>query len=170
LELAHKITAIQSLTNLETGITFNVGVVRGGTRPNIIPDWAEAEIDLRIKTGSQEQEALRQIEAVVEHNWIEGTRSLLEGGITRPPLPPTPGNLRLFHDLQKIGLELGLKLDALESGGGSDANLVAQLGIPVLDGLGPVGGGHHSEEEYLEIPSLYPRIQLLSEYLSRLSK
>lgn len=168
-ELAQRIVEIQNLSDPDRGVTFNVGAVRGGSRPNIIPDWAEAQIDLRIKTGIQVKEALAALREVTSRTTVVGTVNRLEGGISRPPLESTAANIELFKEFQRIGRELGMSLGMLESGGGSDANLAAQSGVPTLDGLGPVGGGHHSAREYLEIPSLYLRIRLLTAFLKRLS-
>jgi len=167
VELARKMTEIYRLTDLKEGITFNPAVVRGGSRPNIVPDYAEVAIDLRLKTAAQERRALECLHEIVGRRWITGTESRLEGMITRPPMEPTPANLRLYQEFKTIADALGMTLGRTESGGGSDANLAAACGVPVIDGLGPVGGGHHTEDEYMEIPSLYRRIQLLTEYLKR---
>lgn len=167
VEMAHKIIAIQQLSDLKTGMTFNPAVVKGGSKPNIIPDYAEVEIDLRLKTAAQERQALECLNEVVQRRWIAGTKSWLEGMITRPPMEPTPANLQLYQEFKLIADDLGIALGRMESGGGSDANLAAACGVPVIDGLGPVGGGHHTEDEYLEISSLFLRIKLLTEYLSR---
>lgn len=167
VELAHKITEIYRLSDLKTGVTFNPAVIKGGSRPNIVPDYAEVEIDLRLKTVAQERQALERLNEIVGRRWIPETESRLEGMITRPPMEVTPANLQLYQEFKTIGDDLGITLGYVESGGGSDANLAAACGVPVIDGLGPVGGGHHTEEEYLEIPSLYRRIKLLAEYLKR---
>lgn len=168
LELARKIIAVQGLTRPEQGITLNVGVVSGGVRPNIIPDYATAEIDLRIKTNEQAERLIAALREIRTENSVPGTSAELSGGITRPPWESTLGGRELFKRFQLIGKKIGLELGAFESGGGSDANLAATTGVPTIDGLGPVGGGHHSEDEYLVIPSLWRRIELLAEFLKRL--
>ncbi|TCL73242.1 glutamate carboxypeptidase [Hydrogenispora ethanolica] len=167
LELAHKIIDIQSLTDLAAGVTLNVGVVQGGQRPNIVPDLAVAEIDLRTVRPGQETRVMAELRRIARECRVPGTRATLSGGITRPPMPASPAGRRLFEEFQKAARGLGFELTACESGGGSDANLVAALGIPVIDGVGPSGGGYHSETEYLEIPSLFRRIDLLAEVLGR---
>jgi glutamate carboxypeptidase len=165
LEMAHKIIAVQNLTDLEAGVTLNVGVVSGGFRPNIVPDFAAAEIDLRIVRPGQETPVIEAMERIARECRVPGTSGSLGGGITRPPMPATPAGLELLKKFQAAAGRLGFELGGVESGGGSDANLAASVGAAVIDGVGPIGGGHHSEDEYLEIPSLFRRIDLLAEFL-----
>lgn len=165
LELAHKIIAIQELTDLAAGITLNVGVISGGIRPNIVPDYAEAEIDLRIVCAGQETEVQDQLNRITASSRVNGVSAKLNGGITRPPMPLLPQNEKLYHDFANVARGLGLSLGTFHSGGGSDANFTSVLGVPTIDGVGPQGGGHHSEAEYLELPSLEKRIALLAEFL-----
>jgi glutamate carboxypeptidase len=165
VELAHKILAVQSLTDLAAGVTLNVGVVAGGNRPNIVPDLATAEIDLRLVRPGQEERVIEGLKRITLECQVPGTKAKLSGGITRPPMPSNPGTLDLYEKFRVVADRLGFELGSEESGGGSDANLVAPLGVPVIDGVGPIGGGHHSDQEYLEIPSLYRRIDLLAEFL-----
>ncbi|HOJ77907.1 MAG TPA: M20 family metallopeptidase [Bacillota bacterium] len=165
LELAHKIIAIQALTDFSQEITLNVGEIKGGSRPNIIPDYATAEIDLRIKKAGQDQKVIAELNRIVSGSTIAGTTCKFSGSITRPPMELTAANLNLFNRFQVIGKKLGIELGKVESGGGSDANLAAETGVPSIDGLGPIGGGHHSESEYMVISSLQQRIDLLAEFL-----
>ncbi|MCL6590740.1 MAG: M20 family metallopeptidase [Firmicutes bacterium] len=163
--LARQIIDIHHLTRLDEGITFNTGVISGGVRPNVIPDYAEAEIDLRITHAGQIPNALEDLQRVTASTGVPGTFARLTGEITRPPMPETPANIQLFYRLKKVAAEMGLPLGTFKSGGGSDANFTAALGTPTLDGLGPIGGGHHSESEFLSLPSLQQRIDLLSRFL-----
>lgn len=165
LELAHKIIAIQSLSRIEKGITLNVGTVSGGVRPNIVPDLAMAEIDLRIIGPEQADPVINELKNIVANCKIPGTTARLSGGITRPPMPLNEVNYQLYQSIRDVGLKLGMELGAVESGGGSDANFAGALGAPTIDGVGPIGGGHHSEAEYLNIPSLESRINLLVSFL-----
>lgn len=167
LELAHKIIAIQELTDLTAGITLNVGVVSGGIRPNIVPDYAEAEIDLRIVYTGQETKVQDNLNRIAATSKVNGVLAKLSGGITRPPMPLLPQNEKLYNDFAKVARGLDMKLGIFHSGGGSDANFTSELGVPTIDGVGPQGGGHHSEAEYLELPSLERRIKLLTEFLKR---
>lgn len=165
LELAHQIIKIQGLSRVEQGITLNVGTITGGVRPNIVPDYAMAEIDLRIVRPEQEGPVLRELQEITSSCKIPGTKARFEGKITRPPMPSNEINLQLYEKIKSIGRSIGMELGALESGGGSDANFTAALGVPTVDGLGPIGGGHHSEGEYMNISSLERRIKLLASFL-----
>ncbi len=165
LELAHQIIAVQDLTDLAAGITLNVGVVQGGIRPNVVPDFAAAEIDLRTVRPGQETRISAALQRIAAEARVPGTKATLSGGMTRPPWPANPGTMRLFEEFQTLARRLGFELGTTESGGGSDANLVAAAGVPVIDGVGPSGGGCHSEAEYLEVPSLLRRIDLLADFL-----
>jgi glutamate carboxypeptidase len=167
LELAHKIIAIQELTDLTAGVTLNVGVVSGGIRPNIVPDYAEAEIDLRIVCAGQETKIQDNLNRITSTSRVNGVHAKLSGGITRPPMPLMPQNEKLYNDFANVARSLGMKLGTFHSGGGSDANFTSALGVPTIDGVGPQGGGHHSEAEYLELSSLERRIGLLTEFLRR---
>jgi glutamate carboxypeptidase len=167
-ELAHKVVEIGKLTALEQGITLNVGTIRGGTRANVIPDYAVAEVDLRFKVAGSEQSILDRLRQITAVSHIAGVTARLNGGITRPSMECAPGNMHLFQLLRETGKALGMELTTYESGGGSDANFVAAVGTPVVDGVGPMGGGLHTETEYLEIPSLARRIALLTGVLPRL--
>ncbi len=168
LELAHKIIAIQELTDFDAGITLNVGVVGGGLRPNIVPDYAEAEIDLRIIEAGQEEKALADLNRITASNKVNGVAAKISGGITRPPMPFCERNDALYRKYRDVALSMGFQVGVHSSGGGSDANFTAALGIPTIDGVGPVGGGHHSEAEYLSIPSLQNRIMILGEFLKHI--
>lgn len=162
LEMAHKIIAIQALTGCLPGITLNVGVTGGGVRPNIVPDYAEAEIDLRFQNPGDEEKVIQELKKIACQTQIAGCTGKLKGGVTRPPMPLNDDNLQLYKLLKGAGAEIGISLGTFQSGGGSDANFTAALGIPTVDGVGPIGGGHHSDAEYLSLPSLWQRIQLLA--------
>ena len=158
-ELAHHILSAQSLTDYARGTTVNVGVVRGGTRSNVVPDTASAEIDFRILDPSD----VARLQA-----WADGLQPVIPGTqvsarleVNRPPMPRDARMIASFERARSIGAELGLALEAGGTGGGSDANFVAPLGVPVLDGLGPVGEGAHSERESVRISSIPERAALL---------
>ena len=162
-ELAHHILAAQALTDYARGTTVNVGVVRGGTRSNVVPDTASAEIDFRILDPSD----VARLQA-----WVDGLQPVIPGAsvsarleMNRPPMPQDARMIASFERARAIGAELGLALEAGGTGGGSDANFVAPLGVPVLDGLGPVGDGAHSERESVRISSIPERTALLAALL-----
>ena len=160
LELAHQIRAISELTDLKRGITLNVGVVRGGTRTNVVASQAEADIDLRItrKTdGAMMERKVRTLRPVNRHCKLR-----IEGGVNRPPMERTRMVAALFQLARKIALELGFSLEEIAVGGGSDGNFTAGLGIPTLDGLGAVGEGAHAPHESILAAELPRRTALLA--------
>ena len=159
-ELAYHILDAQKLSDTMRGTTVNVGVVSGGTRPNVVPDEAQALIDFRIL----EDQEFARLEEWAKHltPHIDGTRLSASITLNRPPMPRDATMIRAFQKTQAIGRSLGLDLEEGSTGGGSDANFVAPLGVPVLDGLGAVGDGAHSEREYILTQSLAERSALLA--------
>jgi glutamate carboxypeptidase len=158
LELARQVGAASRLTDLERGVTLNVGVVRGGIRPNVVPDLAEAELDLRylsIEDGRRAEAALRALQPETP-----GVRLELEGGLGYPPLERGPHVLRVYEAARRVAQELGLALDEVTTGGASEASFAAALGVPTLDGLGADGDGAHAEDEHVLIHSLPERAAL----------
>lgn len=166
-ELAHHILAVQRLTDYERGTTTNVGLVSGGTRTNVVPDEARAVADFRV-TSSEEVDRIRQWAATVKPV-LEGTQVNVNVTQDRPPMPRDSRMADTFQKAQLIAARLGLSLREGSTGGGSDANFVAALGMPVLDGLGGVGNGAHSESEYVLIDSLPERAALLAAILTEWS-
>lgn len=169
-ELAHKVLKLEELTNYEKGTTVNVGVINGGTAANVVAEYCEALIDVRITKLEEGPIIDQKIRNIVAQNHIEGTHSELEGGIMRPPMERTEGNLRLFEVAKKIGNTIGMNLSEKVTGGGSDGNFTSALGIPTLDGLGPAGGGSHGKDEFIQLDTIVPRTSLLALLLIELSK
>jgi glutamate carboxypeptidase len=162
-ELARQVIALHALNDAERGISLNVGVIGGGTWANVIAAEAEAEIDVRVAHTAdvpRMEFAFADLRATVP-----GTRLEWSGGWTRPPLERSDGAARLFARAHEHGRELGLDLTEGSSGGGSDGNLVGALGVPVLDGLGPLGGGAHAVDEHVVVASLAERAELLARLL-----
>jgi len=160
LELAHQIQAISRLTDLKRGVTLNVGVVRGGTRTNVIAAEAMAEVDLRIA---------RKADGAVMERKVRGLRPVnpkcrieIEGGINRPPMERTKQVVALYELARKIAHELGFSLAEIAVGGGSDGNFTGGIGIPTLDGLGAVGEGAHASHESIIAAELPRRAALLA--------
>jgi len=163
-EMAHQILALQKLTDYAAGTTVNVGVVKGGSRSNVVPDECQIEVDLRVMTPA---DADRVCAAIAAHRPLNSKATLsVTGGMNRPPMPRTEKIAAAFAAAQKIAVSLGLKLGEGGTGGGSDANFIAPLGVPLLDGLGPIGNGAHSEREHVLIKSLPERTALLAGILS----
>lgn len=163
-ELAHHILAVQKLTDYARGTTVSVGVVSGGTRTNVVPDQARALVDFRIATND-EAERIRKWASQCTPI-IEGTQVTVKVRQDRPPMPRDKLMENTFQKIQALASLLGMHLSEGSTGGGSDANFVAALGIPVMDGLGAVGEGAHSEREYVLIDSLAERAALLATILN----
>jgi glutamate carboxypeptidase len=159
-ELAHHVLAAQGLTDYSVGTTVNVGVISGGSRTNIVPDEARARLDMRVKTAEEAQRVTEWL--IARQPQLEGTSVEVTGGLNRPPMPRDALMIRTFEKAQQIASTIGLKLTEGGTGGGSDANFVAPLGVPVLDGLGALGNGAHTEREHIVIASLPERTALLA--------
>jgi len=159
-ELAHQVLRLQGMTDYGRGTTVNVGWIQGGTRTNIVPERASARVDLRVRTRAEGE----RMDAVIKglQPVLPGARLVVEGGLSRPPMEEGPTTLEPFHRAREIGAELGLALTASGSGGASDANFTAALGVPTLDGLGAIGDGAHSADEYVLVASLPERAALLA--------
>src|SRR5664279_1280960 len=160
LELSHQIQAVSRLTDLKRGITLNVGVIRGGTRTNVVAAEAVAEVDLRIARKSDGPIMERRVKALRPVN--KKCHLQIEGGVNRPPLERTKQVAALFQKAREIGLELGFSLNEIAVGGGSDGNFTGGLGIPTLDGLGAVGDGAHAAHEFVVAAELPRRAALLA--------
>jgi glutamate carboxypeptidase len=165
-ELARQILRLEALQNRDRGVTINVGVVSGGTRRNVVAAEARASIDVRIPTladAAAVDAALRTLAAE-----LPGTRLELRGAIDRPPLERGPGVLHLFEIAREVATALGKTLDEGGSGGGSDGNFTAALGVPTLDGLGAIGDGAHALHEHVVVADLAWRAALIAGLVDRL--
>jgi glutamate carboxypeptidase len=160
LELAHQIQAISRLTDLQRGVTLNVGVVRGGTRTNVIAAEAVAEVDLRIAKKADGAVMERKLRGLRPAN--PKCRIEIEGGINRPPMERTQQVVALYELARKIARGLGFPLAEIAVGGGSDGNFTGGIGIPTLDGLGAVGEGAHAAHESIVAAELPRRAALLA--------
>jgi glutamate carboxypeptidase len=162
-ELAYQVLRLEGLTNYEQGVTVNVGQVQGGTRVNVVPGHAQAEIDLRVMTARQGQQIERTILNLTPAD--PDVHLQVTGGMNRPPWEQSAPGLALFRRAQAVGRSLGLELMEAGAGGGSDGNFTAALGIPTLDGLGVVGDEAHSDDEWAATHSLPLRAALLAALL-----
>jgi glutamate carboxypeptidase len=162
-EMAYQVIAIQKLTDYAKQTTLNVGVIRGGTVSNVVPEEATIKVDVRVmQTGEWERLAaeIYSLKPVLDGTSIEVT-----GDLNRPPMPFDGRMKATFEKAKSIAARLDIELKAGGSGGGSDANFVAPLGIPVLDGLGAVGEGYHSEREYIFADSVEQKVKLVASLL-----
>jgi glutamate carboxypeptidase len=160
VELAHQITAISKFNDLHSGVTVNPGIVRGGTRTNVIAAEAVVEIDVRIQKASQARGLDRKLRALRPHD--KRCKLTIDGGINRMPMERTPGVAALYKRAKGIAQQIGWKLDEAAVGGGSDGNFTAGIGIPTLDGMGGAGAGAHALHEHIVISELPRRALLLA--------
>lgn len=160
LELTHQIDRLRTLVDGSDGTTINVGTIAGGTKSNVVPERCSMRLDVRIPSQSaarRVEDSLHSLEPV-----LEGARLQVSGGWNRPPMPRTEAILAAYRQAEVVASALGLEIGHGSTGGASDANFVAPLDQPLLDGLGAVGGGAHSLEEYIWIDSLAARTALLA--------
>lgn len=160
LEMARIVEEISGWTDLGRGRTVNVGVIAGGTRSNVIASQCRAEVDARVMTmedAARVEEMFRGLRTRDEACSVR-----VKGGINRPPMERGPGTVALFKRAQALAAEMGVALDEAATGGGSDGNFTAALGVPTLDGMGAVGGGAHSPGEYVVAGYLVERTALLA--------
>lgn len=167
-ELARCVEEIHLLNGRLPGVTFNVGVIRGGTRPNVVPEWAECEIDVRTLRQSDEEAVRRLLHEALFPPRDGDVEIRLEGDFHMPPMERTEGTARLVQIARESALRLGFELQDIATGGGSDGNRVSAAGVPVLDAMGPVGGGAHTPDEYIEISSVPERGALVAALIARM--
>lgn len=163
-ELASQILALHALNDLKQGISVNVGVMSGGTLSNVVASEARAEVDVRFRTMAQGEDISRRIESMQPLQ--TGAQIEIRGGINRPPLERTTKLVALFERARSIASQLGFDLDEGSSGGASDGNFTAALGIPTLDGLGVEGNGAHATHEHIVVADLPRRAALLTALLT----
>jgi glutamate carboxypeptidase len=166
LELAHQILDLDRLNDRARETTLTVGVVRGGTRRNVVAAHAEAEIDLRVRTAEEARRADERIRR--RPTFVAGTRVRVHGEMNRPPMEETEASRRLYEQAKRIAAEEGWDLPAGGTGGGSDGNFTAAIGVPTLDGLGAVGDGAHAEHEHVVVSTIAPRLAWFARLLAEL--
>jgi glutamate carboxypeptidase len=160
VELARQIEEISTFTDLPCGITVNPGVISGGTRSNVIAAEASAHIDIRVPRAADGKALEKQFRSLKPFD----KRCTLEltGGLNRPPMERTKGVVALFERARQLAAELGVTLEETATGGGSDGNFTAALGVPTLDGIGAVGEGAHARHESILIDRIPDRVALLA--------
>lgn len=165
-ELALQTLALHALNDYEVGTTVNVGVVHGGTRPNVVAASAEAEVDVRVATLAEAARLDAAIRALAPA--LPGARLEISGGLNRPPMERSAAMAELFARAQQIGSSMGLQLAEGSTGGGSDGNFTAAIGVPTLDGLGAEGEGAHAAHEHVLTESLPRRAALVAGLLTEI--
>jgi glutamate carboxypeptidase len=160
VELARQITRIATFTDMKRGLTVNPGIIRGGTRTNVIAESAECEVDVRVAKMSDAARIDKKFHSLKPFN----RRCKLEvtGGVNRPPMERSKAIAALFKSAQRAGAEIGMKLTEVTVGGGSDGNFTAALGVPTLDGLGAAGDGPHARHEFVLTAQIPYRTALLA--------
>lgn len=166
LELARQIERIAGFTQIKRGITVNPGVISGGTRTNVVAAEARAEVDIRVlreKDAPMLDKKFHALRPVDERCTIH-----VEGGLNRPPMERSAGIRALFKTAQSLAREIGVELEESTTGGGSDGNFTAALGVPTLDGLGGVGEGAHATNESILVDRIADRTALLAGLVERM--
>lgn len=169
-ELACKIQAIHALTDLDRGVTLNVGLISGGQSVNTVAPWAEGQIDLRYVKPPDKDELLAAISAIVERASVPGTRGELAVLGEFLPLTQTATAKRLFEIYVSAAAETGFKTDGEFTGGCADSGFTAAVGAPTICAVGPVGGRAHSPDEFLRIDTMVPRAQACARAIARLER
>lgn len=167
LELARQILGLQGFEDRERGVTVNVGTISGGTRTNVVAEEARAGIDVRVPTladAHRLEAALRGLQPIATGASLE-----LTGGFGRPPLERSAAVVELYETARAVAAELGHDLLEGGTGGGSDGNFTAALGVPTLDGLGAIGDGAHAAHEHVEMASLAWRAALVAGLIQRIA-
>jgi glutamate carboxypeptidase len=164
-EIAHQVLELQRLSEPAGGTTVTVGVIQGGSRVNVVPAEAAVEIDVRVSTMEEAERISKVLRALKPR--LPGARLEMRGGVNRPPMERTPDTARLYALAKTIGAEIGMDIQEGSTGGASDGNFTSALGIPTLDGLGPVGDGAHSPAEFVDTTSLPGRAALLGGLIVR---
>jgi len=166
-ELAHQIVALRRLEDLARGISVNVGTIDGGSRPNVVAERARARVDLRAPTRADAD----RLDAAMRRLTPSSPRLTVQvrGGFERPPLERTEGVAHLYNLAREVAADLGRTLDEGGTGGGSDGNFTAALGVPTLDGLGAIGDGAHARHEHVVVSELPWRAALVAGLMARIA-
>lgn len=164
VELARQIDRVSGFTNLKRGITVNPGLISGGSRSNVVAAEARAVVDIRAPRMRDAEMLDRKFHTLKPVD--KRCRLEIEGGLNRPPMERSVGIVQLFRTAQQLGRDLGVKIEESMTGGGSDGNLTAALGIPTLDGLGGVGEGAHAINESILVERIADRTALLAKLIA----
>ena len=161
-QLMHLLIELTQCADDEEGTTVNVGTIEGGEKPYVVPELARATIDIRVASMSELERMQQCVERVASCCYVEGTKTVIEGGFHRPPMVAVPGLDAMKEAVVTAARDLDFPVHFSKSprGGASDSNLIVAQGVPCLDGMGAVGGGAHTEGEFIEMQSLYEKTSL----------
>jgi glutamate carboxypeptidase len=168
IQIAHTVLALHALNGRWPGVTVNAGVISGGTRPNVVPERCELRVDVRSTTAAETTEVLAEVERIARTVEVPDVTIDVHAEEGFPPMEKTPATARLVEQAKAIAAELGFEVRDAATGGASDANPVAGMGVPTLDGLGPVGGADHAPGEWIDLESVVPRTALLASLIAGL--
>jgi len=169
VELVHQLSKLDSLPHWGPGTTVNVTIIQAGTRANIIPDAASAQVNVRVRKAAEFERIQQILERNAKQITVAGTTVSVSREPAFPPLPDNAATMALAARAQAIYRGIGKQLGTGGNGGASESALAAEAGVPALDGLGPVGGGFHSDREFLDLNSVTPRLYLLTRLLMDVS-
>jgi glutamate carboxypeptidase len=167
LEAAHKTVALHALNGRWPDVTVNVGIVQGGTRPNVVAERCAIDVDVRSPHEDTFAAVGAEVERIAREHTVPDVDVTLGGGSWHRPMEKGEGGARLARLAIDIARELGFELRDAATGGASDANTTSAAGVPTLDGLGPIGGDDHSPKEWMDVSSAVPRVALLAGLVSR---
>jgi glutamate carboxypeptidase len=170
LELSYQVQKMQALNGAIPGATLSVGIIRGGERTNVVPDYAYFDMDVRTADEASHKALEAAMRQVTSQNKLRGTRITLSGSMLCQPFERNTRNAHLVELAKEAGQELGLKIQDTGSGGASDANTTSAMGIPTLDGLGAGGGLAHHPGEFVELDYLPARVSLVAGLVRRIKR
>ena len=170
LELSYQVQKMQALNGTTPGVTLSVGVIHGGERTNVVPDYAYFDMDVRTSDQAGLQALETAMHKVTSQNMLQGTRITLSGSMLVKPFERSKHNAHLIELAKDAGRDLSLRIQDVGSGGASDANTSAAMGIPTLDGLGAGGGLAHNPGEYIELDYLPARIALVAGLVKKIGR
>jgi glutamate carboxypeptidase len=158
---------LEALADPARGLTLNPGVIRGGTRSNVVAEKAAVQMDVRVSRARDARRIEQRLRAL--RPFDRRTRIEVSGGMNRPPFERSPQVAALFERARRLARPMGITLQEASVGGGSDGNFTAALGVPTLDGLGAVGEGAHAAREHVVIRELPRRAALLAHLIASLA-
>jgi glutamate carboxypeptidase len=167
VEAAHKVLALHALNGRWPSVTVNAGVIDGGTRPNVVAERCLVKVDVRGATAAEFETAGAAVREIAASATVAGTSADVQRVSGHAPMEKSAATARLVTLAQAVAGELGFAIGDAATGGASDANTTSGMGLPTLDGLGPVGGDDHSVDEWLDLASVVPRVTLLAGLMAR---
>ena len=163
VELAHQIVKINQLNQNEMETSAHVTVITGGDKVNIIPNKAEASVDVPILKLEEKERIETFFKTLPEHPYLKGSEIIIQGQINRPPMEPGDGTRKLWELIRSTGEKMGLPMEAISTGGCSDGNYTSAAGTPTIDGMGIVGANSHRADEYAELDSIDNMVFLVAQ-------